>query len=270
MSPNDAPPNDAPPADAHPAGPLATFYRVIDQAPLPHRADRSAGGTLPVRAARHCEAVTTASGHGWWVYPPMSFSLLWDGQDIHWTYGERESWLPLEAAQFPHLRPRFDAAAPPGMQGAAPPFLTALAEPGVVQVWTGLFARSAPGWSLLVRPPANLPPPGGYVAYEGIVEADRWFGPLFTNLRLTRTGVPVSLRPDRPLLQVQPLPRAAHAELTQKSMVVVETMEDFAPRDWRDYMASVVGPSRDADRPPGLYAAAARRRRRAECPFAAG
>ena len=50
--------------------------------------------------------------------------------------------------------------------------------------------------------------------YEGIVETDRWFGPLFTNLRFTRTDVPVRLRADFPLAQVQPLPRLAYADST--------------------------------------------------------
>ena len=37
-------------------------------------------------------------------------------------------------------------------------------EPGCLQIWTGLMARTAPGWSLLVRPPANLASPGGYIS----------------------------------------------------------------------------------------------------------
>jgi hypothetical protein len=52
-----------------------------------------------------------------------------------------------------------------------------------VQIWSGLIARTAPGWSLLIRPPANLPRLPGLDAYEGLVETDRWFGPLFTNHR---------------------------------------------------------------------------------------
>jgi hypothetical protein len=80
------------------------------------------------------------------------------------------------AAQFPGHAARFDEAAPEGLRGCAPPFLTVLPEPGTVQIWTGLMARAAPDWSLLVRAPANLPAPGGYAVYEGIVESDRWFG----------------------------------------------------------------------------------------------
>src|SRR5690606_14069822 len=95
----------------HSTAPVARFFRVIAQAPLPARADRAAGGTLPARAAQYCDAVIQASGFGWWMYPPMDFSLVWDGQQVHWTYAGQEAWLPLDAAQFPHLARQFDAAA---------------------------------------------------------------------------------------------------------------------------------------------------------------
>jgi hypothetical protein len=118
-----------------------------------------------------------------------------------------------------------------------------------------------------VRGPANLPAPGGYAVYEGIVESNRWFGPLFTNLRLTRTGVPVRLAADFPLLQVQPLPRAAYAEETLGASEFVADLDGFGPADWADYQTSVAGPSANPDRPFGAYAAAARKRRRG-CPMA--
>lgn len=250
------------------AAPVARFYRVIEQVRLPQRADRAAGGTLPARAAQYCDAVTQASGFGWWLFAPLDLSLFWDGSEVHWTWPGHDSWLPLEAAQYPGLRPRFDEAVPEHLRGTAPPLLTALAEPGVVQVWTGLFARTRPGWSLLLRAPANLPPAPGYVAYEGIVEADRWFGPVFTNIRLTRTDAPVRLRADQPFLQAQPLPRAAYADATMAAMATVDRPEDFAASDWHDYEDAVAGPALRGDRTLGQYAIAARRRRRGECPFA--
>ena len=55
-----------------------------------------------------------------------------------------------------------------------------------MQIWSGLIARTAPEWSLLVRSPVNLARSQGYEHYEGIIETDRWFGPLFTNVRLER------------------------------------------------------------------------------------
>ena len=68
-----------------------------------------------------------------------------------------------------------------------------------MQMWTGIVARTAPGWSLLVRAPANVPRRGGYEPFEGIIETDRWFGPLITNIRLTKTDVPIDFRADFPV-----------------------------------------------------------------------
>jgi hypothetical protein len=176
--------------------------------------------------------------------------------------------MPLSpAAQFPNFSQAFDHAAPAALRGCAPPFLTALPEPGTVQIWTGLMARTAPGWSLLIRPPANLAAPGGYSLYEGIVETDTWFGPLFTNLRLTRTHKPIHLRADFPLLQVQPLPRVAYAEQTLNATDIMPDLDSMTEDDWGAYHATIAAPSEDKDRPFGAYAVSARRRRQGTCPF---
>jgi hypothetical protein len=246
---------------------IVRFYRMIESARMPQRADRSAAGTLPVRAVRYCGAVTAASGYGWYVFPPMHLLLLWDGADISWSMDEGATWMALGAAQFPRFSSAFDRAAPAELIGCAPPFLTALPEPGAVQIWTGLLARTAPDWSLLVRPPANLPLPGGFAMYEGMLESDRWFGPLFTNLRMTRTDAPLRLRADFPLLQVQPIPRAAYGEETQSGMEVLPDLRAFAPADWEDYRRAIVVPNDDPDRSPGQFAVASRKRRAAECPI---
>jgi hypothetical protein len=252
------------------APPIVEFFRLIEDARPPQRADRSAIGTLPMRAARYCDAITSASGFGWWVFPPMDLQLLWDGSDIYWQRPGSEDWLTLlPAAQFPGMMRQFDEAAPSELRGCSPPFLTALPEPGMLQIWTGLMARTAPDWSLLIRPPANLPAPGGVSLFEGIVETDRWFGPVFTNLRFTRSHKPVRLRADFPLAQLQPLPRVAYDDGTLGAMALTPDMASMKPADWEDYRTSVVVPNDDPDRPYGSYAIAARKRRRSACPFAA-
>jgi hypothetical protein len=245
---------------------IIRFYRLIAQARLPQRADRSAAGTLPTRAYRYCEAVTAATSYGWWVFPPTSLQFVWDGHDIYWQSTGESDWLPLlPAAQFPNLSARFDATAPESLAGCSPPFLTALPEPGTLQIWTGLMIRTAPDWSLLIRAPANLPSPGGYTLYEGIIETDRWFGPLFTNLRFTRSHTPIRLREDYPFAQVQPLPRAAYAEATLRAASSVADMTQFSASDWADYQAAIAAPNEDQDRALGAYAARVRRRGRDCC-----
>ena len=167
------------------AAPIVTFYRLVPECRLPMRADRAAAGTMPTRAFRYCEAMTAASAFGWYVFPPITFSLMWDGgSEIFWTYKGQDAWFPLRKVQFPGFAEYFDNIAPEAAKGFSPSFLSAFKEPGVVQIWSGLIARTAPEWSLLVRSPANLARSQGYENYEGIIETDRWFGPLFTNVRL--------------------------------------------------------------------------------------
>jgi hypothetical protein len=248
---------------------IVRFHRLIDQARPPQRADRSAAGTLPTRAYRYCEAITSATAFGWWAFPPTDLMLLWDGVDIFWRCEAVSDWLPLlPSAQFPGFAARFNAAAPGTLQDCSPPFLTALPEPGLLQIWTGLMARTAPGWHLLLRAPPNLPTSGGFSLYEGIVATDRWFGPLFTNLRLTRTHVPVRMRADFPLLHIQPVQQAAYSEETLSSMKCLSDIHQLQDSDWADYRSAIVASSEDPDRAFGAYAVEARKRRQKKCPVA--
>ena len=249
---------------AAPQQKLVVFHRFTPVGRLPQRADRSAAGSLPTRAFRFCEAITSAAGFGYYVFSPIDFSLLWDGTSISWTHGGAEGWMPLGSAPFPGLAEVFDAQAPDGSKGFAPPFVSALQEPGLVQLWSGLVCRTAPGISLLLRAPANLPRPGGYELYEGIIETDRWFGPLFTALRLTRTHQPVEFSSELPLFQVQPLPRSVYAESTLSNYELVPDLHQLTQQDWDDYHATVVRPNTAAERPRGSYASALRKRRAGE------
>lgn len=245
--------------------PAVTFYRAVPGCRAPMRADPSVLGTLPTRGFQYCEALRAASSFGWYVFPPIDFTLQWDGSQVIWTYRGAKAWYPLTSAQFPGFQPVFDAAAPKRLRGFAPPFLTAVPGAGIVQVWTGFFVESREDWSVLVRPPANLPRNLAFDLYEGIVETDRWFGPLFTNLRLIKTDVPIHFDTETPLLQVQPLHRSTYADEVSNSLGVVADARQFSADIWSRYEASIVKPNVEP-RPAGAYAAAARRRRRSGCP----
>jgi hypothetical protein len=158
--------------------------------------------------------------------------------------------------------------APKRLRGFAPPFLTALPEPGLVQVWTGLLVETAENWSVLVRPPANLPRSLAFDCYEGIVETDRWFGPLFTNLRLIKTDVPISFSTETPLLQVQPLHRSTYADEVSNRFGVIGALADFPDDAWARYEEHIVRPNLQPAR-AGAYAASVRRRRRSSYPVSA-
>lgn len=248
-------------AAAKPA-PLVTFYRFIPQAPLPQRADRSAVGTLPTRAFRFCEAVVSASGFGYYLFPPMDFFLMWDGTRIFWRYAAADDWMPLHSAQFPDFSPYFDSIAPEGIKEFAPPFLSAMREPGIVQIWSGIVARTRPDVSLLLRAPANVPRVQHYEVFEGIIETDHWFGPLFNNFRITKTDTPVEFRAEEPFLQAVPLPRAVYDDATLNDYQLVADLKDLRPDEWEAYRHTVVRPNIQENRPRGQYAVSTRRRRR--------
>jgi hypothetical protein len=246
------------------------FFRLLPDGRPPKRADRSAAGYLPGNGMRYCDALTSATGNGYCLFPPMDFRLLWDGEQIFWSFGPDESWLPLSgsdsgAVQFPDYAEAFDRAVPEAFRGYSPPFLTALPEAGGVQMWTGLLAKTRPGWSLAVRSPVNLPPAPGTSTWEGIIETDVWFGPLFTNFRLTKTDMTVHLRSQVPFVQVQPVPQLAYREEVLSDFACLD-VSDLTPEEW-NALGEVVLPHPDPDLSvrQGLYAVTVRKRR--QCPF---
>ena len=253
--------------------PIVRFRALIDGMPQPERAGRDALGTLPVRAARWCEAITSATSYGWWLYPPTDFELLFDGERVWWSCTTAfEGWLPLEAAQFPDFAQAFDAAAPNEARGYSPPFLTTLPEPGLVQVWTGLLAQTAQDWSLLLRAPVNMPNHAGAVSFEGIVETDLWSGPLFVNFRLTRSGEPILFRRNMPFVQAVPLHRSAYSDHILHDVEITTGLASLDDADWQEWQRDVVNPNQEPDPKPGHYAALVRRRRKSDsagdcCPF---
>ncbi len=249
--------------------PAVTFYTAVPGCRPPMRADPSVLGTLPTRGFQYCEALRAASSFGWYAFPPIDFTLQWDGSQVIWTYRGAKAWYPLTSAQLPGYATVFDRAAPRRLRGYSPPFLTAVNEPGIVQVWTGLMIESAEDWSVLVRPPANLPRNLAYDLYEGIVETDRWFGPLFTNLRLIKTDVPIHFSTEVPLIQVQPLHRGTYAEPICNSFDVVADPSGFPDAAWAGYEKTIVKPNLDPQRPIAAYATSVRRRRKNGCPMSA-
>ncbi len=241
-------------------GPIVRFLQLVEGGLAPRRADRSVGGTLPGRAMRYCEPVSAASALGWYVFLPRRFQLLWDGHEIFWRIQDMAEFAPLRSVHYPGFGEVFDAAAPADVKSYAPSFLAASVQAGMVQVWPGALARTASAWSLLVRPVANLNRPSGYEVFEGIIETDGWLGPLFTNIRLTRTGVPVEFDDDIPFLQVQPIRKSDYSDKHLNRFEVVPGLAGLTAEDWEDYRKTVVEPNASTQRRRGAYAAEVRKR----------
>jgi hypothetical protein len=237
--------------------PNCRFYRYYKLGRPPSRADRFVGGTISMRAAQYCDPVTAASGFGWSLFVPVDILLVWDGQSIAWSHDGDEWKLIDDCVHFPGFPEAFDTCAPHHLRGMAPAFLTTLPEPGIIQVSLGIFARTAPGWSMLIRRPPNLSSTGHVEHFEGLVDTSRWFGPLFINLRLTKTDIPIRLRMDRPLAHAQPIP---HGSFTREALAF-EMVDEIEPDDWKAYHTAAAEPNSRPNRAFGEYAADQRRRR---------
>ena len=247
--------------------PVIEFFKLLQDGKPPKRAERTAAGILPSRALRYCDALTTATGFGYWLFPPADLQLLWSDSGISWAHAGSDMFYPVSdtstgAVQYPDFEAKFDASVPASLAGYSIPYLTAGLEPGSVQMWTGLLARTKPGWSLSIRQPVNLIRPQGLTFFEGIIEADQWFGPLFTVIQIQKTDVPFRLRAHIPFLQVQPIPQAAYQEALLNSHRT-SGFNDMVEEDW-EQLRSIIAPQGQDGRPGG-YAVSVRKRR--SCPY---
>jgi len=249
---------------------IVTFNRIYTGALPLLRADASALSTLPTAAFQFCEPVRSASSFGWYVFPPTDILLKWDGSDVFFSIDGQ--WTLLSSA---HLDNEFleywDQNAPSDLQGRAPPFLTSLFVPGVVQIWSGFLVSTAPGWSLKIGPVANMAQSRSFSCYEAIVETDVFKPcPLFVNIRLISTDREIRISKIKPLFQVKPLLRECYSEksLAYNELTGLEPLCDgggMTAEDWEGYRTTVrsVEPVRTADeRNPGSYGARLRRRRK--------
>lgn len=209
-------------------------------------ADESAHGLLPVRAFRYCEAARRASAIGWYVFPPVAFSVLYNGASVFWRFDDNEDWRVLDDVVLSSEAQRFDAACPKMMHGHCPPFLGA-AEEGMLQISTGMALRTNPGWGVLIRKPPNVPQKSHLTFFEGFVETDTWFGPLFINLKPALTNVTVRFQPDWPIAFVQPVPSTLMKLKLAGCDSYVPEIDDLSEKDWSDLSYTLtqrIGPNR--------------------------
>ena len=246
------------------------WYGLYSGAKLPQRADKSALGTLSTRAFRYCDAVTLASGFGWYVFPPIPFALLYTGKRVYYQLPGMDEFSILDEVGFPDLTAEWRSLSPDCSGSAPPPFLSCLREPGMVQISSGLILETRPGWSSFLRRPANVLADPGYDVFEAIVETDRWLGPLFTNINITLPNEPIVFQPDRPLFQVSPIPRSAYSEPLLNAPTPVKALSEWSESDWARFVTGFSRPALDANRKPGRYAREVRKRRALEGGVLAG
>lgn len=249
--------------------PTVTFHKVYPAAIPPMRADKAALGTMPTMAFRHCEPMRTASSFGWYIFPPIDISLRWNGADI--LYLEEGEWKPLSQAYLPGFAEYWDEHAPEDIKGLAPPYLSVLPMKGFVQIWSGLLCATRPDWSVLIRPLANIRASHQFACFEGLLESDRFQPfPLFINIQLLATDVPINILKVFPLFQVQPLIRGtygdqAHQFAEREGLGMMENGEPaMTPEHWTGYRKTIRLEVPDAPPETGQYAAATRKRTKHE------
>lgn len=229
--------------------PICRFYRIIPDAPDVQRADRSAGGTLPTNGFRYCEPLASASGFGWHIYPPINFTLIWSGDEVAVAFGRSKRFTSLRGMQYPGFRKIFAKIAPIAMKDWPPPFLTQGLMPGSVQIWSGYIARTAPGWALLTQGVVNKPKTQPVENAQGIIESSKWFGPLFTNVQITRTNSPIQFHKRYPMFQVQPI----RQECYQRPSFARLEAADLTIEDWHRFKRTME-PNTDPMRKLGHHA----------------
>ena len=238
--------------------PLIRFFSLFPDAHAPQRADRSLLGSMPLRAYQHCEPLASASAFGWYVYPPIDFMLKWDGTEIFWKAADARKWQPATAVAFPGFADLYARSVPAKNSVQAPfPFLLARREVGHVQIWPGVLVRTRPGWSTLVRGPANLPRGPACEVLEGIIETDWWFGPLISTIRVCQTDRPILFSTNRPLFHLQPVQTNIYASKELDDFPVAEGLSSLGDDDWQR-LEKTMNPHEARS---GIYAAKVRRAR---------
>ena len=240
---------------------LMSLFRLSRSARAPMPADAAALGYMPLSAFQHCEAMRVASGYGTYVFPPCDIQLRFDGYQTFVAADGR--WQELRHVPLDDESLRlWNDACPPEMADKAPNLLSSLPEPGVVQVWSGFFIQTAPGWATHMRPLANIHTRRDVTVFEAIVETDVFAPcPLFINIALRATDQEIIIVEEFPLFQIQPVPKTAFQKSKSDGAQVLDIAEqDF---NWDAAKHTLRIPGVSEDRPTaGQYGATIRRARK--------
>lgn len=210
------------------------------------RASSSMYGGMPLRAHQLCLPLTAASGFGWAVFPPIAFALLFDGTSILWrpmegeVGTEEDTWHLLSpTAHLPGTRQQWLTERDGLVMPDAPPMLDQDSViKNLVSFGAGVCARTRPGWALLTRPVPNLPGNPGVEVLEGIIETDWFFAPIFIQLRLRQTDMPIVFTKAVPMFTLQPVHRSAYDEANLKNVEITAGLDSLTAEEWREVHAS--------------------------------
>ena len=197
--------------------------------------DKSALGTLPLPAFQFCEAVRVATSAGWYIFPPKNAIISYDGQStfIECEDGKTQLGSELTGPEFTAL---WNSRCPVDLKDQEIAWLSYLNYPGHIQVWSGYFVETAPGWHLWIKPITNYIGPDALRCYEGIIETDTFKpAPLFANFRISKTDVNIKIDTMTPLFQVVPILAESFIHADAEETNVLESVEQSKQFDWHGY-----------------------------------
>jgi hypothetical protein len=176
---------------------------LLDLVPSPRRrAWMDASPGTPAIANR-CLPMLIANSAGWVVLSSCSVTCVWDGRDSPEAVRVSGSGGELPVSHF-------------GL--------------GILTWRIPFLFRTPPGWSVLMRGPANLPKDGAS-SLEGIIETDWAIQPAFHSWKITRVGQPVTWESGEPVCMIVPTRLATLAAWRPRS---AELLGDPGGSDLRD------------------------------------
>ncbi|MBQ1023942.1 DUF6065 family protein [Micromonospora sp. C95] len=226
------------------------FFSLYPDVREPELGTPDLKGSLSARAARVCSPITTASGFGWHIYPPADFAVRWDGMSSEWSLldgNEPIAWQSLTGARdglLPEARGVRGAIEAAGLDGGdvfdkyggVPPFIQAdPRNPHMLEVITGLLARTPADWWLLVRSVPNWPSSGEFEILEGIIETDWYRSYIPTMVRLTQQNRIVRFYRHIPIMAVQPVSRAT-VRMARRAATTYRGVPSFPDGVWDEFV----------------------------------
>ncbi|MEV4114746.1 DUF6065 family protein [Nonomuraea sp. NPDC049695] len=226
------------------------FFNLYPDVRPPMLASPDLRGSMEAKAARVCSPMTTASGFGWYVYPPADFAVRWDGYTSEWSLLENNEpvgWRSLAGAHDGTLPASQEILQKIPKDRSADmdifdkyhglPFIEAdPRNPHMLEIVTGIIARTPPDWWLQVRAVPNWPQPGDHQILEGIIETDWYRSYLPTMVRLTQQNRVVRFYRHLPIMSLQPVSRRA-VEAGRRPPGDYRGIEHIPDDVWREFVA---------------------------------
>jgi hypothetical protein len=174
----------APAENGRPEDSLVAFYGSGPEIPpaiSPAPRWRDWMNATPGRGANRCLPLLMANETGWVLENPAPFRAVWDGSDSR--DGVQVEYSPRCPINHRLATSHFGS--------------------GIVTFPVSYLFRTAPGFNLLVRGPANWPK-DGICALDGLVETDSSVAPFTMNWKITRPHDPVSFDEGEPFCMLDP------------------------------------------------------------------